>query len=59
MLGVVLNSTPTTTQGFADSVNTYSGPNSEWAVLPENQFTGGQVLEMEIVIVYYHWVRKN
>ena len=32
----------------------YSTPNSEWPVLAE--FESGQVIEINAVVVYYHWV---
>eukprot|EP00752_Nemacystus_decipiens_P004741 g4320.t1 len=33
--------------------NNYSTPNSDWPVLSE--YESGQVIEMEILIAYYHW----
>ncbi|CAM9628030.1 unnamed protein product, partial [Hapterophycus canaliculatus] len=31
----------------------YSTPNSEWE--PLNTFVSGEVIEMDVVVVYYHW----
>ncbi|CAM9630656.1 unnamed protein product [Hapterophycus canaliculatus] len=35
------------------SKNVYSTPNSEWEVL--GSFAGGQDIEIDVVVVYYHW----
>lgn len=43
-------------QGFSEGTNIYSTPNGEWEVI--DTFESGQVIEMDIVIVYYHWVRE-
>lgn len=36
------------------TLNTYSTPNSEWPVVAE--YESGQVIEMDTVVVYFHWV---
>lgn len=41
-------------QGFDDDEITYTTPNSQWEVL--HTFEGGQEIEIDVVIVYYHWV---
>lgn len=43
-------------QGGSGTKNVYSTPNSEWEVI--DSFESGQEIEMEIVVVYYHWVRE-
>ena len=35
----------------------YSTPNSEWEVI--DTFEGGQEIEIDVVVVYYHWVRTR
>ncbi len=35
----------------------YSTPNSEWEVV--DSFESGQVIEIDVVIVYWHWVRNG
>lgn len=35
----------------------YSTPNIDWPVM--RSFESGQVIEMDIVVVYYHWVSEN
>lgn len=42
-------------QGFDEDAITYSTPNSQWEVL--HTFQSGQEIEIDVVIVYYHWVR--
>lgn len=34
----------------------YSTPNADWKVFPSNKYTSGQILEMDIVMEYYHAV---
>lgn len=40
-------------QGQNDII--YTTPNSQWEVL--HTFEGGQEIEIDVVIVIYHWVR--
>lgn len=39
------------------SGNKYSTPNSEWEIL--DTFVSGQEIEIDAVMVYYHWVRQD
>jgi len=42
--------------GKADPDWKYSTPNENWQVFPTNKYTSGQILEMDIVMEYYHAV---
>ncbi len=44
-------------QGVDNDTNTYSTPNANWTVI--DSFQSGQVIVMEVVIVYYHWVSHS
>lgn len=44
-------------QGSDSTKNTYSTPNSEWRVI--DSFESGQVIEMDVVVVYYHRVSSR
>ena len=46
-------------QGFDEDEITYTTPNSQWEVL--HTFESGREIEIDVVIVYYHWVsvRRN
>ena len=43
-------------QGREDDEMPYSTPNSEWEVF--DTFEPGEEIEIDVVIVYYHWVRN-
>ncbi len=55
--GVYLGMYVHSPQGFEDVEMPYSTPNSEWNVI--DTFVSGQVIEIDVVIVYYHWVRRS
>lgn len=46
-----------TLQGRPEDKNVYSTPNSEWQ--PLEAFESGQEIEINIAMVYYHWVRNE
>lgn len=41
-------------QGFGEDAIKYSTPNSQWEVL--HTFEGGQEIEIDVLMVFYHWV---
>lgn len=43
-------------QGRNETEKIYSTPNSEWPVVAE--FGSGDVIEMDVLVVYFHWVSQ-
>ena len=50
----VFQNVPRMFQSFGDEQIIYSTPNRQWEVL--HTFEAGQEIEIDVVIVYYHWV---